>query len=77
MKGSSESSTSSKAFSWILAQAKKLFWNADGHTNLIEWKVDCVQATKGAYGIYAECLVKLAIPNEWIDDYAMPTANQW
>ena len=76
MKGSSGSSSSSK-LNWVLVQAKKLFWNADGTTNLPEWKVDVVQATKGAYGIYSVCLVKSKIPDEWIDEYAMPTEREW
>jgi hypothetical protein len=58
-------------------QSKKLFWNADGTTNLPEWKADVVQATKGAYGIYSVCLIKLKIPDEWIDEFAMPSGREW
>ena len=76
MKGSSDSSSSSK-LTWVLVQAKKLFWHSDGTTNLPEWKVDVVQATKGAYGIYSVCLVKLKIPDEWIDEFPMPTEREW
>ncbi len=72
MKGSSESTSSSK-LTWILVQAKKLYWNTDGTTNLPEWKTDVIQATKGAYGIYSVCLVKLKIPDEWIDEFMMST----
>ena len=61
MKGSADSASSSK-LGWVLPQPKKLYWSADGTTNLPEWKVDFVQAAKGSFGIYAECLVKLAIP---------------
>ena len=76
MKGSSDSSSSSK-LTWVLVQAKKLFWHSDGTTNLPEWKLDVVQATKGAYGIYSVCLVKLKIPDEWIDEFPMPTEREW
>ena len=76
MKGSSDFSTSSK-LTWILVQAKKLFWNADGTTNLPEWKVDVVQASKGAYGIYSVCLVKSTIFAKWIDEFSMPTERKW
>ena len=76
MKGSSDSSSSSK-LTWVLVQAKKLFWHADGTTNLPEWKLDVIQATKGAYGIYSVCLVKLRIPDEWIDEFIMPTEREW
>ena len=37
MKGSADSASSSK-LGWVLPQAKKLFWSADGTTNLPEWK---------------------------------------
>ena len=70
MKGSSDSTSSSK-LTWVLVQAKKLYWNADGTTNLREWKVDVVQASKGAYGIYSVCLVKSKIPFEWVDEFPM------
>ena len=77
MKGSSDSSSSSK-LTWVLVQAKKLFWSADGTTNLPEWKVDVViQASKGAYGIYSVCLVNSRIPDEWIDEFIMPTERDW
>ena len=76
MKGSSDSSSSSK-LTWVLVQSKKLFWNADGTTNLPEWKADVVQAIKGAYGIYSVCLIKLKIPDEWIDEFAMPSGREW
>ena len=29
------------------------------------------QLAKGAFGIYAECLVKLTIPSAWVDEYPM------
>ncbi len=54
-----------------------MFWNADGTTNLPEWKADVVQATKGAYGIYSVCLIKLKVPDEWTDEYPMPTEREW
>ena len=76
MKGSSDSSSSSK-LTWVLIQSKKLYWNADGTTNLPEWKMDVVQATKGAYGIYSVCLVKLKVPAEWIDEFVMPSEREW
>jgi hypothetical protein len=58
MKGSSDSSSSSK-LTWVLVQVKKLYWNADGTTNLPEWKMDVIEAAKEAYGVYSVCLVKL------------------
>jgi hypothetical protein len=76
MKGSADSASSSK-HGWVLPQAKKLFWSADGTTNLPEWKVDFVQAAKGSFGIYAECLVKLAIPAAWVDEFPMITSREW
>ena len=63
---------------WVLVQAKILYWNADGTTtNLPEWKADVIQASKRAYGIYTVCLVKLKIPDEWIDEFTMPTEREW
>jgi hypothetical protein len=76
MKGSADSASSSK-LGWVLPQVKKLFWSADGTTNLPEWKVDFVQAAKGSFGIYAECLVKLAIPAAWVDEFPMITSREW
>jgi hypothetical protein len=78
MKGSSDSSSSSK-LNWVLPQSKRLYWNADSTTNLPEWKVDVVQAAKkGAFGIYAdECLVKSTIPFEWVDEYPMISEALW
>jgi hypothetical protein len=77
MKGSADSASSSK-LGWILPQPKKLYWSADGTTNLPEWKVDFVQAAKGSFGIYAECLVKkLAIPTAWVDEFPMISAREW
>jgi hypothetical protein len=54
-----------------------VFWNADSTTNLPEWKVDIVHAAKGAFGIYAECLVKLKIPAVWVDEFTMLTEVAW
>jgi hypothetical protein len=77
MKGSSDFSSSSK-LTWVLVQAKTLYWNADGTTNLPEWKMDILhQAAKGAYGIYSVCLVKLKVKSEWIDEFIMPTEREW
>jgi hypothetical protein len=77
MKGSSASTSSSK-LTWVFVQAKKLYWNADGPTNLPEWKADVIQASKGAYGIYSVfCLVKSKILDEWIDEFTMPTEREW
>ena len=76
MKGSADSASSSK-LGWILPQPKKLYWSADGTTNLPEWKVDFVQAAKGSFGIYAECLVKLTIPTAWVDEFPMISAADW
>ena len=76
MKGSADSASSSK-LNWVLSQPKKLYWNADGTTNLPEWKVDFVQAAKGSFGIYAECLVKLTIPTAWVDEYPMISEPEW
>ena len=77
MKGSADSASSSK-LGWVLPQVKKLYWNADSTTNLPKWKVDIVQAAKGAFGIYAECLVKLTIPTVWVDDeYPMISEGEW
>ena len=76
MKGSADSASSSK-LGWVLPQPKKLYWSADGTTNLPEWKVDFVQAAKGSFGIYAECLVKLAIPAVWEDEFPMISGQDW
>jgi hypothetical protein len=76
MKGSADSASSSK-LGWVLPQSKKLYWSADGTTNLPEWKVEFVQAAKGAFGIYSECLVKLKIPSAWVDEYPMITVQDW
>ena len=76
MKGSSDSTSSSK-LTWVLVQAKNLYWNADSTTNLPEWKADVIQASKGAYGIYSVCLVKSKILDEWIDEFTMPTEREW
>ena len=76
MKGSSDSASSSK-LTWVLVQAKKLYWNADGTTILPEWKVDIVQAAKEVHGIYFVCLVKLKMPSEWIDNFPMITESAW
>ena len=76
MKGSADSASSSK-LGWVLPQPKKLYWSADGTTNLQEWKVDFVQAAKGSFGIYAECLVKLTIPTAWVDEFPMISAADW
>ena len=76
MKGSSDSSSSSK-LTLVLVQVKKLYWNADSTTNLPEWKMDVIQAAKGAYGNYSVCLVKLTVPSEWIDEFVMPTEREW
>ena len=39
--------------------------------------MDIVQAAKGAFGIYAECLGKLTIPTVWVDEYPMITEREW
>jgi hypothetical protein len=76
MKGSSDSTLSSK-LTWVLVQAKKRYWNADGTTDLLEWKVDVVQASKGTYGNYSVCLVKSKIPSEWVDEFPMIIEHEW
>ena len=77
MKGSSDSTSSSK-LTWVLVQAKKLYWNADGTTNLPKLKADVIQASsKGAYGIYSVCLVTSKISKEWIDEFLMITEREW
>ena len=61
-----------------MVQAKKLYWNADGTTNLPELKADVIQASsKGANGIYSVCLVTSKIPKEWIDEFPMITEREW
>ena len=74
MKGSSDSTSSSK-LTWVLVQAKKLYWNADGTTNLPEWKANVIQAYTEY--IYSVCLVKIKIPEEWIDEFTMPAEREW
>ena len=76
MKGSA-SDSSSKTHAWVLPQSKKLFWQADGTTNLVEWKLDVIQAFKGAFPVYASCLITLVVPPEWENDYPLPTQDQW
>ena len=51
--------------------------NANGTTNLAEWKVGVVQAAKGAHSIYSVCLVKLKISSEWIDEFPIITEAAW
>jgi len=77
MKGSS-SDSSSKAHAWVLPQSKKLFWQADGTTNLIEWKQDFIQAFKGAFPVYASCLLTtLEVPPEWTEEFLLPDQDEW
>ena len=76
MKGPS-SDSSSKTHAWVLPQSKKLFWQADGTTNLIEWKPDVIQAFKGAFPIYASCISTLVVPPEWTVEYVLPTQAEW
>ena len=76
MKGSS-SDSSSKTHEWVLPQSKKLYWNADGTTNLVEWKPDVLQAFKGAFPIYASCIATLVVPPEWTNEFPLPTQAEW
>ncbi len=39
--------------------------------------MDFVQAAKGSFGIYAECLVKLSIPAVWVDEFPMISGQEW
>jgi hypothetical protein len=75
MKGTSDSS--SRPLSWVLPKDKQLYWSADGKTNLTEWKINFIQASKGAYPEFASLLVKEEIPEAWTEEMPLPERREW
>eukprot|EP01037_Dinobryon_pediforme_P042211 gene42211-52430_t len=55
-----------------LKGSKKLYWRENGENNLVEWKINVVQAAKGIFGSFAQCLEDEVIPKEWEDEFEEP-----
>ena len=51
---------------------KKLYWRENGENNLVEWKINVVQAAKGIYGSFAQCLENEVVPREWESEFEEP-----
>ena len=55
-----------------LKGSKKLYWRENGENNLVEWKINVVQAAKGIFGSFAQCLEDEAIPGVWEAEFVEP-----
>ena len=69
IKSAADETSSSKT---LLPMAKRLYWNANGETNLLQWIDDLNQAAKAEFGIYAQCIQTGAIPHEWTAKFPRP-----
>ena len=52
--------------------SKKLYWRENGENNLVEWKINVVQAARGIFGSFAQCLEDEAIPEVWEAEFVEP-----
>eukprot|EP01039_Chlorochromonas_danica_P011952 gene11952-13540_t len=55
-----------------LPQSKRLYWNAQGSTNLIQWSQDVVIEAQTQFDIFAECLREGYVPDDWTDRIEEP-----
>ena len=55
-----------------LPQSKRLYWNAQGSTNLIQWSQDVVIEVQTQFDIFAECLREGYVPDDWTDRIEEP-----
>ena len=65
IKSAADETSSSKT---LLPMAKRLYWNANGETNLLQWIDDLNQAAKAEFGIYAQCIQTGAIPTSGLQN---------
>ena len=56
----------------LLPMAMRLYWNANGETNLLQWIDDLNQAAEAEFGIYAQCIQTGTIPHEWTAKFLRP-----
>ena len=55
-----------------LKDSKKLYWRENDENNLVEWKINVVQAAKGIFGSFAQCLEGEAILGVWEAEFVEP-----